>query len=130
MNDLSSTITHTWDLAVRGDRMSCEGVWKVEVKDPYGWERVPTAFMKNGEYPAASANHYTVGSYREEDDAVEITALVTQYGDMHTVFGKKQAHQLMITSRCKIENNTKYNYRRKQGKRRPAVRYPDTPYQA
>jgi hypothetical protein len=86
--------------------MSCEGIWRVEVKGPYGWERISTAFMKNGEYLAASANHYAVGSYREDGDNVEITALVTQYGDMRTVFGKKQAHELQITSRCRIENNT------------------------
>ena len=86
--------------------MSCEGIWKVELKGPYGWERISTAFMKDGTYLAASANHYSVGSYQEDGGNVVIESRVTQYGDMRTVFGKKQAHELQITSRCKIEDNT------------------------
>jgi len=30
--------------------MSCEGIWEVEMRGPYGWERIATAFMRNGEY--------------------------------------------------------------------------------
>ena len=36
--------------------MSCEGVWVVEMKGPYGWERIAIAFLKNGEYLGAGPN--------------------------------------------------------------------------
>ena len=85
--------------------MSCEGIWKVEMKGPYGWERIATAFMKNGEYLGASANHYSVGSYKEEGDNLEISMDVTQYGDVRPVFGKKHAEKLQVTTKCRVKNN-------------------------
>ena len=57
--------------------MSCEGVRKVEIKGPYGWERLATAFMRNGEYLGASVNHYSVGRYKEDGDNLEISMDVT-----------------------------------------------------
>jgi len=85
--------------------MSCEGIWKVEMKGPYGWERLATAFMRNGEYLGASANHYSVGSYKEEGDNLEISMDVTQYGDVRPVFGKKHPEKLQVTTKCKIKEN-------------------------
>jgi len=85
--------------------MNCEGVWKVEIGTADGWERIATAFMKNGEYLAASAAHYTVGSYTQDGDDVEISAQVTQYADLRAVFGLKPTSKLSIISRCKISNN-------------------------
>ena len=43
--------------------MSVEGVWKVEVMGPHGWERIATALLKDGRYFGASADHYSTGSY-------------------------------------------------------------------
>ena len=85
--------------------MSCEGIWKVEMKGPYGWERIATAFMKNGEYLGASANHYSVGSYKEEGEDLEISMDMTQYGVVRPVFGRKHAEKLKITTKCKIKKN-------------------------
>lgn len=85
--------------------MNCEGIWKVEMTTPYGWERVATAFMKNGRYLAASANHYSVGTYKQNGDEVEISTRVTQYGDIRTMFGKKSMVNLDVKSKCKIEEN-------------------------
>ena len=85
--------------------MSCEGIWIVEMKGPYGWERIAFAFLKNGEYMAAGPNHYSVGSYKEDGDNFETTIVVTQHGQLRTIFGKKFAGKLQITSKGKIEKN-------------------------
>ena len=85
--------------------MSCEGIWVVEMKGPYGWERIAIAFMKNGEYQGAGPNHYAVGSYKEDGDNFEMSVLLTQYGQLRTIFGKKFAGKIQITSKGKIEKN-------------------------
>ena len=85
--------------------MSCEGVYKVEMKGPYGWERLSTAFMRNGEYLGASANHYSVGSYKEDGDNVEISMVMTQHGDIRSIFGQKSPGKLQITTKGKIKKN-------------------------
>ena len=69
--------------------MSVEGVWKVEVMGAYGWENVATAFLKDGRYPAASADHFSTGSYEVVDETYTADLTVTQYGKVRTVFGKK-----------------------------------------
>jgi len=85
--------------------MSCEGVWSVEIKGPYGWERIATAFMKGGKYLGASASHYSVGSYKEDGDTLEISISLTQFADVRTVFGTKYADKLQITYQCEIKKN-------------------------
>ena len=85
--------------------MSCEGVWSVEMKGPYGWERLATAFMRNGEYLGASADHYAVGSYKEDGDDLEISMVVKQYGALRTVFGRKSADKLQVIANCKIKKD-------------------------
>ena len=70
--------------------MSAEGVWKVEVKGPYGWEKLGTAFLQNGRYLAASADHYSVGSYGVEDDAFTADIQVNQYGKVRAAYGSKK----------------------------------------
>jgi hypothetical protein len=85
--------------------MSCEGVWSVEIKGPYGWERIATAFMKDGKYLGASASHYSVGRYKEDGDNLEISITTTQYANVRTVFGTKSADILQITYQCEIKKN-------------------------
>ena len=85
--------------------MSCKGVWMVEMKGPYGWERIAMAFMKNGEYLGAGPNHYSVGSYKEDGNDVQMSVTVTQCGELRTIFGQKSSGNLQITSKGKIEKN-------------------------
>ena len=85
--------------------MSCEGIWVVEMKGPYGWERIAIAFLKNGEYLGAGPNHYSVGTYKEDGDNFETSVVVTQHGQLRTIFGKKFAGKLRITSKGKIEKD-------------------------
>ena len=58
---------------------------------------------ENGEYLAASASHYSVGSYTQKGDNVEISADVKQYADLRTVFGLKTTGKLHVISKCKIK---------------------------
>ena len=85
--------------------MSCEGVWVVEMKGPYGWERIAMAFLKDGKYLGAGPNHYSVGSFKEDGDNLEMSVVVTQHGQLRTIFGKKFAGKLHVTSKCKIEKD-------------------------
>jgi hypothetical protein len=85
--------------------MSCEGVWKVEVKGPFGWESIATAFMKDGKYLGASASHYSVGRYKEDGDNLELSVKVRQYANLRTVFGIKTKDKIEVTYTCKVKNN-------------------------
>ena len=44
-----------------------DGIYKVELLGPYGWERFSTAFIQDGEFRSASAEHFTAGNYQLED---------------------------------------------------------------
>lgn len=70
--------------------MSINGIWKVEMLGPYGWEPMATAFLEDGQYMAASENHYTIGSYEVSDRRVELSADGVQYGKTRTLFGRKE----------------------------------------
>lgn len=96
--------------------MNCEGVWSVEIGTGYGWERIATAFMKNGEYLAASAGHYSIGTYTQDGEDVEISANVKQYADLRTVFGLKTTDKLDVISKCKLGKNEMTGKTRARGK--------------
>jgi hypothetical protein len=70
--------------------MGVEGVWKVEMMGAYGWENVATAFLKGGRYLAASADHFSTGSYEVVDEVFTADLRVEQYGKVRTIFGKKK----------------------------------------
>ena len=72
--------------------MSVEGVWKVEMLGPYGWDQIATAFLLNGRYLAASADHYSIGSYKEAAETLNVKARTTQHGKIRTLFGGKEEH--------------------------------------
>ena len=63
------------------------------------------AFLKNGEYMGAGPNHYSVGKYKEDGENYEMSVVVTQHGQLRTIFGKKFAGKLHVTSKGKIEKN-------------------------
>jgi len=70
--------------------MSLNGIWKVELLGPYGWESTSTAFLEDGKFRGASENHYTIGDYEISGNRIEISAAGVQYGKVRTVFGKKK----------------------------------------
>jgi hypothetical protein len=70
--------------------MDINGIWKVEILGPYGWEPIATAFLEDGKYRSASENHYTVGNYEVSGNRVEISVASVQHGKARTVFGEKK----------------------------------------
>ena len=84
--------------------MKVEGVWGVEFHGLHGWERVSTAFLENGRYLAASADHYTIGSYKKEKNKFRAKARINQYGTVRTIFGTK-SENFDIVFKGKIKNN-------------------------
>ena len=70
--------------------MSVEGIWKVEMKCPFGWGTLETAFLKNGRYVAASVDHYSTGSYEVDGDTFTADIEITQYGKVRKVLGSKK----------------------------------------
>ena len=75
------------------------------MKGHYGWERIGTAFMQGGRYLGASADHYSVGHYREDGMDVELSITLRQYGNVRSVFGARTSKKTKIKAKCKIENN-------------------------
>ena len=101
--------------------MKCDGVWKVEIAAAYGMERIATAFMKNGEYLAASTGHYSVGTYTQDGDDVVISADVKQYDDLRTVFGLKTTRKLHVIIKCKIKKDVMKGKSSLNGKKKHEV---------
>jgi hypothetical protein len=69
--------------------MSVEGIWKVEMLGPYGWENVSTAFLEDGRYLAASQDHYVTGSYEVNGNRVRVRATTQSHGEARTMFGSR-----------------------------------------
>ena len=72
--------------------MSVEGVWKVEILSPNGWEGIGTAFLRKGRYLSASADHYAIGRYKKRGRTLKLDLHVTQHGKIRTLFGSKKKH--------------------------------------
>ena len=82
-----------------------EGVYKVEMLGPYGWENFSTAFVHGGEFRSASAKHFTAGTYHVEGEEFSMTGNMTRYVDDVTLFGQKGAKGLPVRFRGTIEEN-------------------------
>ena len=67
--------------------MSVEGVWKVEMPGPYGWEAISTAFIEDGRYLSASQDHYTVGSYQINGKQLKVTVANHPHRPDRAMFG-------------------------------------------
>ena len=70
--------------------MKIDGIWGIEFHGLEGWERIGTAFLENGRYLAASANHYSIGSYEKKKKKFRAKVNVTQYGETRVVFRQKK----------------------------------------
>ncbi len=98
--------------------MSVDGVWKVEIMGPYGWDQLATAFLNGGSYLAASANNYATGSYEVDGDAFNGQLEVTQYGKCRAIFGSKKRHlHIGLEAKVKKEDKIVGTIRSKDGKK-------------
>lgn len=69
--------------------MSVDGVWKIEMLGPYGWEAMATAFLHEGRYWAGNGDHHSIGSYEQHDDTVTADTTTLMYDAHRTLFGRK-----------------------------------------
>jgi hypothetical protein len=70
--------------------MAVDGIWRVEMWGPYGWEAVSTAFLHAGDYRAGSDKHFALGRYSEANGRLKVEVTVTNYGDGSAFFGKNE----------------------------------------
>ena len=73
-----------------------EGVYQVVLLGPYGWEGFSTAFVSQGQYRSASADHFTDGVYQVEGKRFSMVGKLTQYAEHGALFGVKYASGLPI----------------------------------
>jgi hypothetical protein len=96
-----------------GEKMKMNGIWKVEMLGPYGWEPIATAFLEDGKYKSASENHFTIGSYEVSGNRIEISVNAVQHGKTRTVFGKKKREMALTfdgdIKREKIKGHVREN---------------------
>lgn len=64
----------------------------MEILGPNGWEAIATAFLRNGRYLAASADHYSIGSYEDDGQTLKAEVRIIQHGNVRTVFGSKKKY--------------------------------------
>ncbi len=81
-----------------------EGVYKVEMLGPYGWEHFSTAFIRDGEFHSGSAEHFTAGRYEVDGDRFAMEGNLTQYTEHRPIFGQNDVRALPIEFEGTIDN--------------------------
>ena len=73
-----------------------DGIYRVELLGPYGWERFSTAFIDGGEYRSASSEHFTAGTCAADDEGFRMRGRMTRYVDNRALFGRAELRGLPI----------------------------------
>ena len=73
-----------------------DGIYRVDLLGPYGWERFSTAFIQDGEFRSASAEHFTAGRYKIDKTGFRMEGNLTQYVENRPLFGRKNVRGLPI----------------------------------
>jgi hypothetical protein len=81
-----------------------EGIYKMDVLGPYGWENFSTAFINDGEFRSTSAEHFTYGTYAVEDNGFEMEGNLTQLDSHYPLFGRSDIKGLPIKFRGSIQD--------------------------
>jgi len=85
--------------------MSINGIWKIDMLGPYGWEAVSTAFLQDGRYWSGGSNQYAVGSYTQDGDKVISEVTVVVHGLKKPFLGRS-ASRYDLRFDGKLERNT------------------------
>ena len=80
-----------------------DGVYQVDMLGPYGWEKFSTAFIKDGEFRSASAEHFTAGVCNFDGKRFEMEGNLTQYVDHRPLFGATRVDGLPIAFRGALD---------------------------
>ena len=81
-----------------------DGIYKVEMLGQYGWESFSTAFIHDGEFHSASAEHFTVGNYAVEDGGFAMDANLTQFDNQRSLLGRNNIKALPIKFNATIHD--------------------------
>ncbi len=81
-----------------------DGIYQVDMLGPYGWERFSTAFINDGEFRDASAEHFTAGTCQVDDDSFAMEGSLTQYVDHRPLFGANKVKGLPIEFKGRIDD--------------------------
>ena len=100
-----------------------EGVYKVELLGPYGWENFSTAFIHDGDFRSASAEHFTAGHYEVDGESFSMAGSLTQFVEHRPLFGEKEVKGLPINFRGKIDAGIIDGEARAEGSRRYSLRF-------
>ncbi len=84
--------------------MSLEGLWTSEIYGLFGWENTGVLILTNGQTMGGGNNHYSVGSYSEVGNNVEISLQIEFHGTPKTVFGAAE-NQLSISLKGKRDDS-------------------------
>ena len=102
---------------------SIDGVYRVDLLGPFGWESFSTAFIDGGEFRSASASHFTSGTCVVEDDGFEMEGNLTQYDDSRVLFGRSEVRGLPITFNGVIRDGVIDGEARPDDDEGPALRF-------
>ena len=89
--------------------MSVEGVWKIEMLGPYGWEVTGTGFLTGGKYYGGSQQHYSIGTYETNGDKLVIKLVLTSFGERRILFGKSDVG-LAVWYEGTLDGNTVFGH--------------------
>lgn len=64
----------------------------VEIRRTHGWKNIGVAFLQDGRYLAASADHYFSGNYEVAGGTFAADFQVTRYGKACAIYGSKKKH--------------------------------------
>jgi len=92
---------------------SIDGIYRVDMLGPYGWERFSTAFIHEGEFRSASSEHFTSGTYEIEDGGFRMEGNLTQYVDHRPQCGRNDDKR--TTDPVQRPNQRRHNRRRSEG---------------
>ena len=84
--------------------MSLEGLWTSQIYGLFGWENTGVLILTNGQAMGGGNNHYSIGSYNDTGNNVEISLQVEYHGTPKTVFGAAE-NQLSISLTGKHDDN-------------------------
>jgi len=100
-----------------------DGVYKVDLLGPFGWESFSTAFINEGAFRSASAHHFTSGTYEVEDGGFEMKGNLTQYVDDRPLFGRNDINGLPIRFNGSIHDEVIDGEARIADGSRPSLRF-------
>lgn len=87
------------------EHRNIDGVYRVEMLGPFGWERFSTGFFQNGHYRGASSYHHTIGSYQIDGEELSIRGNISQDGQQRAIFGLTDIRELKVEFNGTIQDD-------------------------